>query len=714
MDAERWQRINTLLDAVLDLPPGEQRAYLDVHCQDDPAVRREVLSLLEANDQARSFLETPAPDYAASLMPMANDKAIDPLLGREIDGYLLQSVLGRGGMGIVYKALDVNLDKLVALKMIDPALARDAAFVRRFRAEARALARIDSRHIVAVHAMRETDAGMFIVMEYVDGGTVTDLLQGGPLAWQAALPIIRQMLLALEQAHSVGVIHRDIKPGNILLTKAGTVKVTDFGLAKLRQSDGAATLTQGIAGTLYYMSPEQVRGLGDLDHRSDLYSTGMTVYQMLAGKLPLDRDSGEFAIMRAIVEEDFPPPSTFRPDLPTPLVAAVMKALAKDPADRFQSAREMRAAFEAVQPAGPSEETIIRPVSPYPPKPPVRRRYLVAGAAAVLAVVLAVVGFLWLGPSNGGPPLALSVTTDPAGAEVYVGVERLGETPLQQPLEATGEAVSLRIRKDGYAAVDTTLAVVDGALPALTLTLAPVASSEPGPAPPAAAATLRITSRPGNARVLINDEARGQTGADGVLDGVEVPPGAVVVEVRKDGFKPWRQSFQASAGQRLPVAVTLEREAGPTPPTPTPVATATLTLNVGAGGTVKVAGEPCQAGQPCTVRAGSKTVSCSYQGLETTTTLTLAADEIKALTCYLRQPVTVQVRSDGQPVWAGIYVNDREEAQATDKVLLLAPGTYKIEVRRQLYDVLTGPQTVRVEPAFEEKSQKLEFQIRKQ
>ena len=336
MTSERWQQINVLLDAVLDLPPGEQQAYLDVHCP-DPELRREVRSLLEAHDEAQSFLEEPAKDFASPLIPMTNALSADPLIGQEIDGYRILDVLGRGGMGIVYKALDINLDKVVALKMIDPALARDETFVHRFRTEARALARIDSPHIVRVYAMRQTEVGLYIIMEYVDGGTVTDLLSNGPLPWLRARPIIQQMLTALEHAHGVHVIHRDIKPSNIMLTSKGVVKVTDFGLAKVRQQGDMATITQGIAGTLFYMSPEQVVGLADLDHRSDLYSMGMTIYQMLAGRLPLDRDLGDFAVMRAIVEDPMPLLSTFIPSLPEPVVEQVMKALEKEPARRYQS-----------------------------------------------------------------------------------------------------------------------------------------------------------------------------------------------------------------------------------------------------------------------------------------------------------------------------------------------------------------------------------------
>ncbi|MDX1545686.1 MAG: serine/threonine-protein kinase, partial [Rhodothermales bacterium] len=308
MDPPRWPQINALLDAVLALPPAERRAYLDAHSP-DPAVRREVESLLAAHDEAGSFLDAPAGTYAAGLL----EDPPDPLVGQEIDGYRLLRVLGRGGMGVVYEAEDLALGRHVALKMIVPALARDASFVRRFQDEARTLARIESPHIVQVHALRRTDAGLFIVMEYVDGGTVKDRMEAGPMPWAQARPLVLQMLTALEHAHGVGVIHRDIKPGNLLLTRSGTVKVTDFGLAKVYEGEDAATLTQGIAGTLNYMAPEQVLGRRDLGPPADLYALGLTIYHLLAGRLPFDAGGGEYAVMQSIVESDFPPPSQFEP-----------------------------------------------------------------------------------------------------------------------------------------------------------------------------------------------------------------------------------------------------------------------------------------------------------------------------------------------------------------------------------------------------------------
>ena len=665
MTPERWQQINALLDAVLDLPPGEQQAYLDVHCP-DPELRREVQSLLQAHDEAQSFLEEPAKEYAAPLIPMTNDLTPDPLVGQEIDGYRILDVLGRGGMGVVYKALDINLDKVVALKMIDPALARDETFVHRFRTEARALARIDSPHIVRVYAMRQTEVGLYIIMEYVDGGTVTDLLSDGPLPWLRARPIIQQMLTALEHAHGVYVIHRDIKPSNIMLTSKGVVKVTDFGLAKVRLQGDMATITQGIAGTLFYMSPEQVVGLADLDHRSDLYSMGMTIYQMLAGRLPLDRDLGDFAIMRAIVEDPMPLLSTFIPSLPEPVVEQVMKALEKEPADP-------------------------------------RRRALWIGGGVLGVAALALAAFLiWLPTPPPGPPL-LSVSTIPNGALVSLNGRSLGTTPFSdRALSDTIEQAVLHIEKTGYVSVDTT--VDAGASVLVILSLEQRDEALP--------TVLAISSNPGDARVQIDGEDYGSTDGAGQLPGVHMEAGKVFfVEIFKEGYTPWSDSIEVEAGDTLAIDVTLESVLDDLPPP----AMATLTLRAQQGCSVSVEGENCSLDAPCRVRAGLKRFTLSYQGQRKTETLELKADTQKELTCYVERKLNIQVRmEDGQsPIWATILVDGVEIGPYTDRGVKLEPGEHRVEVRRNLFEVLTPAKDITVEPAFEEKLLPVVFRIRR-
>ena len=181
----------------------------------------------------------------------------DSIVGSEIDGYHVEEVLGRGGMGTVYKAEDTSLARSVALKCLNPELAGDEAFLRRFRSEARAIARIDSPYIVQIHALTQTEIGLVIVMEYVEGGTLKQRIRAGSAEWEQAIPVIQQMLTALQHAHGAGVIHRDVKPHNILLSDivlahGHRVKMTDFGLAKINRSgDPNRTVTEGVYGTLY-------------------------------------------------------------------------------------------------------------------------------------------------------------------------------------------------------------------------------------------------------------------------------------------------------------------------------------------------------------------------------------------------------------------------------------------------------------------------------
>ncbi|GIV60323.1 MAG: protein kinase [Rhodothermaceae bacterium] len=648
---------------------------------------------------------------------MVERQVADPLVGREVDGYRILEVLGRGGMGIVYKAEDVALSRLVALKMIDPALARDETFVRRFRSEARALARIDSPYIVRVHALRQTEHGLFIVMEYVEGGTLTDRLQAGPIPWQQALPLVAQMLTALEHAHSVGIIHRDIKPSNIMLSRSGGVKVTDFGLAKLSQADANRTVTQGIAGTLYYMSPEQVKGLTTLDHRSDLYSLGMTIYQMLAGELPIDRDSGEFAIMRSIVEESFPPPSRYRSDLPEELSRVVMKALEKEPDQRYQSAAEMRAAFARLQasPAG-DEATVVAP--PHRnraalPSSAGRRRPLILVGGAVGVALLAVAA--WLLWPEAAPTALLTVGASETGATVYVNGTRIGETPVvQHAVPADRDTLALRVEKEGFLPVDTTVAVLAGRSLTLFLTLPEAVTS----------ASLAVRADPPDAQVFIDGEPVGR--ASELAERLDLPPGEHRVEVRRDGYATWRDTYRLAAGETRVVEARLRPlgGGGGTDEEPSP-ATATLTLNVSPSGTISVQGETCVAGQACTVRAGPKRVTFIHPVYgERTETVRVNPGERKALTYHFEAELVIQVRQEsGDPIWATIYVDGEERGMMTDKAETLGPGRHVVHVERTGYRLVRverdgapvdpGPQTLTVSPGFDPPSHRLVFYIQK-
>src|SRR5690348_13357285 len=261
--------------------------------------------------------------------------------------YELDGVVGRGGMAEVYRARDIRLDRIVAIKTLRADLARDQIFQARFRREAQSAASLNHPSIVAVYDTGEDMAtGVpvpYIVMEYVDGRTVRDLLQEGHrLLPERSLEIIDGVLRALDYSHQAGIVHRDIKPGNVMVTRNGDVKVMDFGIARA-MSDAQATMTQTaqVIGTAQYLSPEQARG-ERVDSRSDLYSTGCLLYELLTGRPPFTGDS-PVAIAYQHVRENPVPPSRVDPDVPPWADGIVLKAMAKSPADRYQTAADMRA-----------------------------------------------------------------------------------------------------------------------------------------------------------------------------------------------------------------------------------------------------------------------------------------------------------------------------------------------------------------------------------
>jgi len=261
--------------------------------------------------------------------------------------YELDGVVGRGGMAEVYRARDIRLDRIVAIKTLRADLARDQTFQARFRREAQSAASLNHPSIVAVYDTGEDMmTGIpvpYIVMEYVDGRTVRDLLQDGHrLLPERTLEIIDGVLRALDYSHQAGIVHRDIKPGNVMVTRNGDVKVMDFGIARA-MSDAQATMTQTaqVIGTAQYLSPEQARG-ERVDSRSDLYSTGCLLYELLTGRPPFTGDS-PVAIAYQHVRENPVPPSRVDPDVPPWADAIVLKAMAKSPADRYQTAGDMRA-----------------------------------------------------------------------------------------------------------------------------------------------------------------------------------------------------------------------------------------------------------------------------------------------------------------------------------------------------------------------------------
>jgi len=274
--------------------------------------------------------------------------------------YRVEDELGRGGMAKVYRGQDTVLGRTVAIKVLAPQYADDESFVQRFRREAQAAARISNHTIVSVFDTGSDDGVHFIVMEYVEGRTLADyLVGGGRIMPDRAIDIGIDVARALEAAHAQGVIHRDIKPGNIMLDGNGDVKVTDFGIARVTATAETVAQTAAVLGTASYLSPEQAQGQ-PVDARSDIYSLGCVLFEMVTGRPPFPGDSPVTVASKHVLEQPTPP-SQLNQDVSPDLDAVILRALAKNPANRYQSATEIREDLERVKRGQPVEATPLLP-----------------------------------------------------------------------------------------------------------------------------------------------------------------------------------------------------------------------------------------------------------------------------------------------------------------------------------------------------------------
>ncbi len=297
------------------------------------------------------------------------------MIGKELGRYLVTEAMGEGGMATVYKAFDRRLDREVAIKVILPGFKHSQEFLKRFEREAKVVAQLTHPNIVSVIDYGTEKDTLYLVMEFISGGNLKDLL-GKPIPWQQAAKSLAPVARALEYAHQEKIIHRDIKPANILVTKSGDFMLSDFGIAKTLGSDEITKLTRtGVGiGTPAYMAPEQ--GLGkDIDQRVDIYSLGIVFYEMVTGRTPYQADT-PIAIMMKHINEPLPRPRVFIADLPDQVERILFKALSKDPEQRYQSMGEFAQALESLTqidqavPIGEEIDTTIPAFGPIPTQPP--------------------------------------------------------------------------------------------------------------------------------------------------------------------------------------------------------------------------------------------------------------------------------------------------------------------------------------------------------
>jgi serine/threonine protein kinase len=266
------------------------------------------------------------------------------MIGMEIGCYRILDKLGQGGMGVVYKALDTGLDRMVAMKVLNPDLSKNPELVTRFQSEAKAQANLNHTNLATLYAFLVHDGTAIMVMEFVEGETFAQIIRRrGPIPEREAIPIFMQALLGIGYAHRAGIIHRDIKPSNLMMNKNGIVKVMDFGIAKVMGARGL-TRTGAQLGTLAYMSPEQIQNR-NVDIRSDIYELGITLYEMLTGHLPFEGDS-EFQVMQDQVFKPPPLPSIVYPYIGKGIENVILKSIEKEPDRRFQTVEQFGAALE--------------------------------------------------------------------------------------------------------------------------------------------------------------------------------------------------------------------------------------------------------------------------------------------------------------------------------------------------------------------------------
>ncbi len=269
---------------------------------------------------------------------------MEDLSGKQFDEYKIISQLGKGGMATIYMAFQPNMERNVALKVLPKQHAKDPEFLGRFKQEAKLIAGFQHPHILPVFDFGEADGYTYLVMAYIEGGTLTDILQGEPLDKEQTIQYITQLSGALDYAHKRKVIHRDLKPSNVLIGSSGNCLLADFGVAKILGGSNKFTATGEMVGTPSYMSPEQIQGI-PLDTTSDIYSLGIILYEMVTSRPPF-KGATPASILIKHLHEPLPPPSFANPDMPKAVEQVIIKSLEKDSKDRYQKAGNLAKALK--------------------------------------------------------------------------------------------------------------------------------------------------------------------------------------------------------------------------------------------------------------------------------------------------------------------------------------------------------------------------------
>ena len=460
------------------------------------------------------------------------------MIGKTIEKYKIMSEIGKGGMGIVYLAEHVHLGRRFAVKCLAPQLTGDRRFSERFHQEARKQAQLGHPNIVQATDFFEQDGQFFLVMEYVDGQGLDEMIENRrKLPEKEALSIFKDVLDGLNFAHSRGVIHRDIKPSNILVDRGGRAKIMDFGIA-IMAGEKRLTATGTNVGSPWYMSPEQIRHPMEIDHRSDVYSIGIVLYEILTGDIPFDGDT-DYEIKDKQINSPVPEPTERNPQISNILSKIILKALEKVPDDRFNGCGELLEYIEEYETKPKQEKTATQQPASRPsegaktktekrepePKGKPSKKYGWVWTV-VLILLIAASGFLLMREKTPEPftrekpeppvvrqepakqepyerPVVqektgtLSIRTDPRGAKIFIDNENRGTSPLELSLSTGRYAVTLR--RNGYITKHETVRIRSGMTADLNYELEK------------ALASLKIDSKPSRSEIYIDGIKKGRT-----------------------------------------------------------------------------------------------------------------------------------------------------------------------------------------------------------
>jgi eukaryotic-like serine/threonine-protein kinase len=415
MNPERWKEIERLYHASIELPADRRSRFLAESCADGE-IRLQVASLLAHRDRGLSFIERPALDVAADIVTRDD---LGLLVGRTIGHYQVTSLIGAGGMGVVYRARDSRLDRDVALKLLPAGLGNESDLLSRIEQEAKLLASLNHPNIAAIHDLEESDGIRCLVLEFIEGETLADRLRRKRVHLEEGLTICRQIAEALEAAHERGIVHRDLKPSNVMIAPNGSVKVLDFGIAKMlaASATGGAPgavdfVTAGVVlGTPSYMSPEQASGT-PADKRTDIWAFGCVLYEVLTGRRAFEKDSVPDTLA-AVIEQE-PDWSALPRSTPPKVVDLLRRCLQKNPHWRLRDIGDARIDFveqSKSQSDGTSAERQAR-----------RRRWVwVSAVTAVVPIALALTQWL-VRPVSLVPEVRLEVTTPPSADPVSLAI----------------------------------------------------------------------------------------------------------------------------------------------------------------------------------------------------------------------------------------------------------------------------------------------------